>query len=50
MKHDVPNSIKDLENIQGQMNAKKQEIERKRDTIKMMQSALDNYRRLIELN
>ncbi len=47
MKHDVPNSIKDLEEIKEKKNNLQNLILEKKNKLRMMKIAENNYRRLI---
>lgn len=50
MKHDVPNSIRDLEMVKNQVTEVENRVNRKRETLKMIKIAEENYRKLIKLN
>lgn len=50
MKHDVPNSMKDLESVKQKLSIKERILEEKKRKVEMMRTAMNNYNKLIELN
>lgn len=47
MKHDVPNSIKDLEQVKEKVNEQSERIRIKKEKLNMLKKTSSNYRKLI---